>query len=92
MLDKLPPLPPPCGQCRWRCRECGQSWTCEAEGLCRGPGLEVCPPCWLVASAQFFDLGENLLPPDDDAQPQPFHLVWRDMADLADLPENHLAG
>ena len=26
MRDKLPPLPPPCGQCRW---------TCEAEGLCR---------------------------------------------------------
>ena len=26
------------------------------------------------------------LPPDDDAQPRPFRLVWRDMADVLDLP------
>ena len=31
--------------------------------------------------------GEGVdLPPDDDGQPQAFHLVWRDMADVVDLP------
>ena len=31
--------------------------------------------------------GEGVdLPPDDDGQPQPFRLVWRDMADVVDLP------
>ena len=43
----------PCGSCQWRCRTCGQTWTCIEEGFCRAPGLVMCLPCWAVESKRF---------------------------------------
>ena len=47
---------PPCGDCRWLCRICGETWTCVAEGYCRVAPLTMCRPCWAIKAPSIISL------------------------------------